>query len=113
MIKAGLIIFLIIYICIFFLIAQSASRINNLPSSEKIILLALIVALPFLAVRILFGLLAYFSTFSTFSPSDGSVLVRAFMAILEEILVVISYTRAGILVTRYGDARVGDTDVEV
>ncbi len=113
LIKAGLIIFLIIYICLFLLTAKSASEINRLPSSEKRSLLALIVALPLLGVRILFGLLAYFSTISTFSPTNGNILVRVFMAVLEEILIVIAYTLAGILVPKYSDARTGDVETEV
>ena len=112
LVKAALIIFLVIYICLFLLIAKSASETNELPPGEKRILFALIVALPLLGVRILFGLLAYFSTISTFSPTNGNVLVRAFMAILEEILIVIVYTFAGILVPKYGDARMGDREMD-
>ncbi|CAD6572300.1 MAG: hypothetical protein ASARMPRED_005229 [Alectoria sarmentosa] len=113
LIKAGLIIFLIIYICLFILIAKSASELNSLPAGEKRVLAALIVALPLLGVRVLFSLLAYFSTISTFSPTGGNVLVRALMAILEEILIVIAYTLAGILMPKHGDARTGDTEFEV
>ncbi|KAF6233117.1 hypothetical protein HO173_008661 [Letharia columbiana] len=113
LIKAGLIIFLIIYICLFLLIAKSASQINGLPSGEKRVLSALIVALPLLGVRILFSLLAYFSTISTFSPINGNVLVRAFMAIFEEILIVIVYTLAGILVPKFGNAKMDDTNFEI
>lgn len=113
LIKAGLIIFLIIYICLFVLIAKSASELSSLPAGGNRILLALIVALPLLGVRILFSLLAYFSTISTFSPSNGNIFVRAFMAILEEILIVIAYTSAGILTPKYSDARVGDSEMEV
>jgi len=111
LIKAGLIIFLIIYICLFLLIAKSASEIHSIPSGEKRVLAALIIALPLLGVRILFSLLAYFSTISTFSPTTGSVIVRAFMAILEEILIVIAYTLVGIMAPRYGDA-MRDTEME-
>lgn len=111
LIKAGLIIFLIIYICLFLLTANSAGEINGLPSSEKRVLLAVIAALPLLGVRILFALLAYFSKISTFSLFNGSVLVRAFMAVLEEILIVIAYTLAGISVPKHSDARMGDIEV--
>ena len=113
LIKVGLIIFLIIYVCLFLLTAQSASKINCLPSGERRVLLALIAALPLLGVRILFALLAYFSTISTFSLTNGSTLVRVFMAILEEILIVIAYIAAGILVPEYGDARMGDAEFQV
>lgn len=113
LIKAGLIIFLIIYVCLFLLIAKSASEINSLPSGEKRVLFVLIAALPLLGVRILFSLLAYFSTISTFSPTSGNVLLRAFMSILEEILIVIAYILAGILMPKYSDARMGDVGIEV
>ena len=112
LIKGGLIIFLIIYMCLFVLIAKSTSEITRLPASEQRVLLALILALPLLGTRILFGLLAYFSTISTFSPTKGSVLVRVFMAILEEILIVIAYTLAGILVPASGGARNNDREIE-
>ena len=113
LIKSGLIIFLVIYICLFFLIAKSASEFQRLSPGEKRILLALIVALPLLAARILFGLLAYFSTISTFSLANGNVLVRAFMAVLEEILIVIAYTLAGILVPKHSDVKTGNIDIGV
>ena len=113
LIKAGLIIFLVIYICLFLLIAKSVGEISSIPSGEKRVLFVLIVSLPLLGVRILFSLLAYFSTISTFSPINGNVLVRAFMSILEEILIVIAYALAGILVPKYGNAKVGDPEMEI
>ena len=113
LIKAGLVIFLLIYICLFPLVAKSASELKALPSDEKRILLALIVAMPLLAVRILFALLAYFSTISAFSPFDGNMVVRVFMGILEELVIVIAYTLAGLLVPKYGVARVDDTEMDL
>lgn len=113
LIKAGLIIFLIIYICLFLLTAKSARETGSLRSGETIVLLALIVALPLLGVRMLFSLLAYFSTISTFSPTSGNVLVRAFMSILEEILIVIAYSLAGLLVPKSRNSRIGDAEMEV
>ena len=113
MIKAGLVIFLLIYICLFLLIAKSAGEINSIPTGEKRVLFVLIAALPLLGVRILFSLLAYFSTISTFSPTHGNVLVRAFMSALEEMLVVIAYALAGILVAKYDNARMGDPEKRI
>ena len=113
LIKAALIIFLIIYICLFLLIAKSISEIRCLPPGEKRVLLALAVALPLLGVRLLFSFLAYFSTIPTFSLTSGNVLVRAFMANLEEILIVIGYTLAGILVPVYCDAIRDNPEIEL
>lgn len=113
LIKAALIIFLAIYVCLFLLVARSIGEIQRLPPGEKRILLALILALPLLGVRLLFSILAYFSTISTFSPTGGNVLVKVFMASLEEILIVIGYTLAGILVPVYYDTTRGDTETEL
>ena len=113
LIKAALIIFLVIYICLFLLVAKSIGEIGRLPPGEKRVLLALAVALPLLGVRLLFSFLAYFSTNPTFSLTRGNVLVRAFMANLEEILIVIGYTLAGILVPVYYDATRGNPEIEL
>lgn len=112
LIKAALIIFVVIYICLFLLVAKSTSEKERLPPGEKRVLLALIFALPFLGVRLLFSILEYFSTISTFSPIGGNVLVRAFMANLEEILIVMGYTLAGILVPVCCDATRSNTEIE-
>ena len=108
LIKAALIIFLVIYVCLFLLVAKSTSEMDRLPPGEKRVLFALIVALPLLGVRLLFSILEYFSTISTFSPTRGNVVVRALMATLEETIIVIGYTSAGILVPMY-DATRGNT----
>ena len=113
LIKAALIIFLAIYVCLFLLVARSIGEIARLPPGEKRVLSALIVALPLLGERLLFSFLEYFSTISTFSPTGGNVLVRAFMATLEESLIVIGYTLAGILVPVSWDATKGNTEIEL
>lgn len=113
MTKAGLIIFVLIYVCLFLLIAKSVGEISVILTGERRILFVLIAALPLLGVRILFSLLAYFSTISTFSPTNGNVLVRAFMSALEEMLVVIAYALAGLAVAKYDNARTGDPEMEI
>lgn len=114
LIKAGLIIFLIIYICLFLLkVKISVSESSSIPSGEKPVIYALRVALPLLGVRILYSLLAYFSTISVFSPLNGNIFVRAFMSTLEEILVVIAYAVAGIMVSQYDNARMRDPEMEI
>lgn len=101
MVKSGLILFVLIYICIFLLTAKSVADFNTIPVGEKRVLAVVVFALPLLAVRILWSLLAYFSHTSTFSivgTSSGDVVVRAMMAILEEFLIVIAYTIVGLMV---------------
>ena len=111
--KVALIIFLVIYVSLFLLVAKSLAEIGRLPSGEKPVLSALIIALPLLGVRLAFSFLEYFSTISTFSPTKGNVFVRGFMANLEETLIVIGYILAGILAPVYRDeVGKGDTEIE-
>ena len=86
---------------------------SSIPTGEKPVLVALRVALPLLGIRIVYSLIAYFSTISAFSPLNGNIFVRAFMSILEEILVVIAYAVAGIMVSKYDNARMLDPEMEI
>ena len=63
--------------------------------------MAVLAALPLLAVRFLWTLLAYFSNFKDFQTYGGSVIVRAFMSTLEEMLIVIAYTIVGLMIPKY------------
>ena len=70
--------------------------VGNAPRGEKRIYFAVLAALPFLAVRLLYSLLAAFSNNSTFSIQGGNPLVQLFMGILEEFIIVVMYTLAGL-----------------
>ena len=111
--KAALIIFLIIYLSLFLLIAKSTAEMGRLPPGEKPVLSALIIALPLLGVRLCFSFLEYFSTISDFSPTSGDVLVRGLMANLEEVLVVIGYILAGMVVPVSRENVVGKGEAEI
>lgn len=99
--KAGLIIFLVIYAFLFVFGAKSVTEFNKVPVGEKRVLAAVLFALPLIGVRIAWSFIAYFghgSTFSIISGSSMAIVVRAFMSLLEEFLVVIAYTIVGLLV---------------
>lgn len=101
LLKAGVIIFLIIYLCLVALAINSATKLNRVPAGEKRILVAVLAALPLLAVRFLWTMLAYFSDFKDFQIYGGSVIVRAFISTLEEMLIVIAYTIVGLMIPKY------------
>ena len=101
LLKAGIIIFLVIYLCLVALALNSATEFHRIPAGEKRILVVVLAALPLLAVRFIWTLLAYFSDFKDFQIYGGSVIVRAFMATLEEMLIVIAYTIVGLMIPRY------------
>jgi len=68
--------------------------------SEKRVFLAVLAALPLLAVRILYSILSAFSNNSVFSILGGSAVVRLCMAIIEEFLIVLFYTIAGLVASK-------------
>ena len=101
LLKAGVILFLIIYLCLVALAINSATELNRVPAGEKRILVVVLAALPLLAVRFLWVLLAYFGHFKDFQVYGGSVIVRSFMSNLEEMLIVIAYTIVGLMIPKY------------
>lgn len=94
--KAGGILYLIGYVGLFGIAVLTMARIRNLPSGEKRILLAVLAALPLLAVRLLYSLLADFANNSTFSILGGNATVQLCMAIIEEMIATIIFLAAGI-----------------
>ena len=101
LLKAGILIFLAIYVCLVALAAKSATEFNRIPAGEKRILVVVLAALPLLAVRFIWTLLAYFSDIQTFAIMGGSIVARVLMATLEEFLIVIAFTVIGLMVPRY------------
>ncbi len=101
LLKAGVLVFLVIYLCLVALAVYSATEFNRIPAGEKRILVVVLAALPLLGVRFVWTLLAYFSDFKDFQIYGGSVIVRAFMATLEEMLIVIAYTIVGLMIPKY------------
>jgi hypothetical protein len=63
---------------------------------EDALLFSVAVALPFLAVRVLYSIFAAFSHDQQFNPATGSETVALFMEVLEEMAVVLIYICAGL-----------------
>ena len=64
---------------------------------EKRIVYAVLAALPLIAVRLLYSLLADFANNSTFNILFGNATVQLCMAIIEEMIVVVFFLIAGLL----------------
>jgi hypothetical protein len=63
---------------------------------EGILVFAVMCALPFIFLRLLYALLAAFSHLSCFNPVTGSETVALFMSVLEEMVVVVIYIATGL-----------------
>jgi hypothetical protein len=99
-IKVGVIMFLCIYVLLFGLVVITIQDIGKAPSGEKRIYWAVVLAMPWLAARVLYGVLAAFTNSSTFSVTGDHPLVQLFMATVEEFIIVCLYTLAGLIVSR-------------
>ncbi|KAL6718910.1 Forkhead transcription factor [Lecanora helva] len=97
MVKAGIFIFLAVFIGLFIVTVITLPKLSKLPQGEKPILLAVTAALPFLLVRILFSVLADFLMNGVFSVLYGNAYVYLGMVVLEEFAIVIMYLVAGII----------------
>lgn len=63
---------------------------------EGILVFAVLCALPFIFVRLLYALLAAFSHLNSFDPVTGSRTAELFMSVLEEMVVVVIYIATGL-----------------
>lgn len=94
--KIGIIIFLIIYLVLFALVVITMKDVGNAPRGEKRIYFAVMGALPLLAIRLLWSILATFSNNKDFSLNSSKPLIQLFMAVLEEFVIVCFYILAGL-----------------
>ena len=113
MLKAGIIIFLVIYAVLFAVAAYTALDFQKVPSGEKRILAAVLLALPLVIPRLLWSILAYFASIPTFNLITGSIIVRACMSTLEELLIIIMYTVVGLIVPAAYSREQGQKHVEL
>lgn len=100
--KAGVIIFLVSYLAIVGFAVLTFTNIRELPRGEQRILYAVLAALPLLAVRLLYSILADFKDDSTFNIMDGNATVNLCMAIIEEFIIVGFYLLAGFVAPALG-----------
>jgi hypothetical protein len=93
--KIGVILYLIAFtaLCLVTLVAKS--KLLNAPKSENRLAWAVIMALPLIAVRLLYSVISVFTHDKHFNLLTGSVIIHVFMAILEEILIVCIYLAFG------------------
>ncbi|KAG4439019.1 hypothetical protein IFR05_005483 [Cadophora sp. M221] len=100
--KIGIIIFLFVYLLLSSLVIITMKDVGNAMKGEKRIYFAVLCALPFIAVRLLWSVLSAFSHSRDFSlTNSGKPLIQLFMAVVEEFVVVCLYTLAGLTAHKY------------
>ncbi|OJJ78197.1 hypothetical protein ASPBRDRAFT_113863 [Aspergillus brasiliensis CBS 101740] len=105
--RLGIILFLAIYIVLCILWLTTVKDLSRMVPSQKRIVGVVLIALPLIACRLLYSLIADFSNSRQFSLVDGNVTIRLCMAIIEEFLVVLMYTVLGVFTPRSEGAAKG------
>jgi hypothetical protein len=98
--KVGVTIFLLAFVQIVILTLVTVPHARQIPTAQKRILYAILLALPLLAIRLLYSILAGFSTSTTFSTTRGNPCVQLGMAVIEEIIIIVLYLTAGVAALR-------------
>ncbi|KAF8862965.1 hypothetical protein BDZ45DRAFT_670611 [Acephala macrosclerotiorum] len=94
--KIAILMFGAIYLLLCALTVITMKDVGNAPRGEKRIYFAVLCALPFIAVRLLYSILAAFVNNDDFSIFGGKPLIQLFMAVVEEFIVVSLYTLVGL-----------------
>ena len=101
LVRAGIIIFLVVFVLLAVITVVTFFSIRSIPKGEAPLLYAVALSIPFLLVRLIYALLVDFDSGSTtFNNITGNVIVQAFMATLEEFIVVLLYLTAGLLIPK-------------
>jgi len=93
--KAGVVLYLVAFIALVLIAAITTSKLSNAPSDDKRLVWAVILALPFILIRIIYSLISVFSHNRHFNLITGSVAIHVCMAVLEEMAVVLIYLAIG------------------
>lgn len=94
--------FLVLYLIIVLLALISLGEMRNTPQEERRVLITVLLCLPLLALRLVWSILSVFMTSSTtFNMQGGSIYAQAFMATLEEFIIVVAFTAVGFTVHKY------------
>lgn len=98
LLEAGSILFLVVYLAVALLTVLTAMRASYIPSTEKLLIIAGMAALPFVLVRIVYTIAVSFSNdpTSAFYYKSPSVWVTAFMQFAMEAIAIVLYSWAGL-----------------
>jgi hypothetical protein len=94
-VKAGVAIFLVVYILLVLLTIGAALGRRWTGRGERKLLIAVAVSLPVLLIRMIYSLLSTFSNDKIFNPVNGSTTAELFLASIQEMIVVFIYIFVG------------------
>ena len=99
--KAAICLFLVVFISDVLIAARSFFKITHVQSGERRLLVAVLTALPFMTVRMVYSLLCAFANnhkwFSSWSLQWTAILVHGVMGVLMEAFIVTIFIAAGLM----------------
>lgn len=98
--RVAIILFLIIYVAACFFWVITVGDLGRMASSQKHLFLGILLALPFIAVRLLYSLITDFANDPKFNYVDGDAAIQLGMATIQEFIVVLTYTILGLITPR-------------
>jgi hypothetical protein len=98
--KVGIILYILAYAAVCFICFLSTTNISYAGSGEKRLALVVVLALPFILVRLVYSALTVFKHDHDFNFINGSVVLLVVMAVMEEIVVVHLYLILGFFVEK-------------
>jgi hypothetical protein len=98
--RAAIILYLLIYLAACTLWTITVRDASLMVSSQKRIFYCVLLALPLIAVRLLYSLISDFGNNPQFSLINGDTKIQLVMATLEEFAIVLMYTILGIVTPR-------------
>jgi len=93
--KAGVLLYLVSWAILVGIAIFITTRHSNGPRDEQRLVWAVLIALPFILVRVVYSIISVFSHNRHFNLITGSVVIHVFMSVLEEMVVVIIYLAIG------------------
>lgn len=103
LLKAAAILFLLTLVLLVGVAGATWPLCSRMPQGETQIYFAVLAALPFLIVRMLYTLLADFENNDTFGILNGNAYVQLGMAVIEEMIVTIIFIVAGMMAPKMQD----------
>ena len=93
--KVGIALFIVAYVALVLITVLTTLNLSSAEGGEKRLDFAVILALPFILVRLAYSALAVFSHHHEFNLVGGSVAIMAVMSVLMEFIVVFIYLLVG------------------
>jgi hypothetical protein len=98
--KVGIALYIVAYVALCAVLLLSMSSIRVVPTLERRLALGVLLALPFILVRLAYSALVVFVHNHLFNPITGSVPVFVAMGVAEEFIVVFIYLLLGFTLER-------------